>query len=147
MYNCSCVIYYMLPTRRYYAFHLCSTRHTVVRWCASPPSDGPKVMLPTSNPQTDNKCIQEVTVTMQQPIPAKMYYAFAMKSDSCGELGQSFSVNITTYEVAVTFPVDIGQSGLDTREEVYLISWYTHNGTKGPCSFVLMQRTGVLNGI
>ena len=86
-------------------------------------------------------------MTMQQPIPVKMYYAFAMKSDSCGELGQSFSVNITTNEVAVTFPVDIGQSGLDTRQEVYLISWYTQDGVRGPCSFVLMEQTGVLNGI
>ena len=82
-------------------------------------------------------------MTLQQPIPDEMHYAFSMTSDSCEGLGQSFSVNITTNEVAVTFPVDIGQSGLDTRQEVYLISWYTQDGVRGPCSFVLMQRTGV----
>ena len=103
--------------------------------------------LPTSNPQLDNECIQEVTVTLQQPIPAEMYYAFAMRSDSCGELGRSFSVNITTNEVAVKFPVDIGQSKFDTRQEVYLISWYAQDDVVGPCSFGLMQRTGVLSGI
>ena len=104
-------------------------------------------MLSESISQPDNECIQEVTVTLQQPFPDEMYYAFAMKSDSCGELGQSFSVNITTNEDAVTFPVDVGQSRFDTRHEVYLISWYTHDGIRGPCSFVLMQQTGVLNGI
>ena len=147
MYNCSCVMYYTLPTQRYYAFHLCSTRHTVVHWCASPPSDAPMAELSPSNPQPDNECIQDVTVTMQQPIPDEMYYAFAMRSDSCGDLGQSFSVNITTREVAVMFPVDVGRSRLDTRQEVYLITWYTQNGIRGPCSFVLMQQTGVLSGI
>ena len=104
-------------------------------------------VLSESISQPDNECIQEVTVTLQQPIPDEMYYAFAMKSDSCGELGQSFSVNITTNEVTVTFPVDVGQSRFDTRQEVYLISWYTQDGVRGPCETVLMEQTGVLNGI
>ena len=82
-------------------------------------------------------------MTLQQPIPAEMYYAFSMTSDSCAGLGQSFSVNITTNEVAVMFPVDIGESRFDTRQEVYFIIWYTQDGVRGPCSSVLMQRTGV----
>ena len=119
--------------------------HTVVLFFGVLPFASDAPMLSRSNSQLDNECIQEVTVTLQQPIPDEMYYAFAMKSDSCGELGQSFSVNITTNKDAVSFPVDVGQSRFDSRQEVYLISWYTHNGTKGPCSFVLMEQTGMLD--
>ena len=77
----------------------------------------------------------------------ELYYAFSMMSDSCAGLGQSFFEHSTMNDFVVTFPVDVGQSRLDTRQEVYLISWYTQDDVNGPCSFVLMQRTGVLNGI
>ena len=86
-------------------------------------------------------------MTLQQPVPDEMHYAFSATSESCTGLGESFSVNITTNKVAVTFPVDVGQSRLDTRQEMYLISWYTQDEVKGPCQNVLMTQTGVLSGI
>ena len=107
------------------------------------PSEPP--VLSESESRPDNECIQDVTVTLQQPIPDEMYYGFAMTSDSC-PVGRSFSVNITTNEVAVMFPVNVGESGFDTRQNMYLITWYIEDNVSGPCRPVLMQQTGVLNG-
>ena len=120
--------------------------HTVVLFFGVLLSASEAPVLSESISQPDNECIQDVTVTLQQPIPDEMYYAFSVTSDSCAGLGQSFSVNITN-DIAVTFPVDIGQSRFDTRQEVHLISWYTHDGVRGPCKTVLMEQTGVLNRI
>ena len=121
--------------------------HTVVLFFGVLPSASDAPMLSRSNSQLDNECIQEVTVKLQQPIPDEMYYAFSVTSDSCAGLGRSFSVNIATNKVTVTFPVFVGQSRFDTRQELYLISWYKHDSIRGPCSFVLMEQTGVLDGI
>ena len=82
-------------------------------------------------------------MTLQQPIPDEMYYAFSKTTESCTGLGQTYSVNITTGESRLEFTVNVGESGLDTRQEVYLVSWYTMNGVMGPCSNELMNPTGM----
>ena len=125
-------------------------RHTVKLFSGvllPPPPSSDAPVMSRSPSDLDDECLQEVTVSLQQPVPEGMYYAFSVTSDSCTGLGQSFSVNITTNKVAVTFPVDVGESRLDTRQEVYLISWYTQEGVKGPCQNELMTPTGVLSGI
>ena len=82
-------------------------------------------------------------MTLQQPIPDEMYYAFSKTTELCTGLGQTYSVNITTGESRLEFTVNVGESGLDTRQEVYLVSWYTMTGVMGPCSNVLMNPTGM----
>ena len=76
-------------------------------------------------------------------MPDEMYYAFSKMTESCTGLGQTYSVNITTGESRLEFTVNVGESGLDTRQEVYLVSWYTMNGVMGPCSNELMNPTGM----
>ena len=82
-------------------------------------------------------------MTLQQPVPDEMYYAFAKTAESCTGVGQMYSLNITTGESRLEFTVNVGQSGLDTRREVYLVSWYIMNGVMGPCSNELMKSTGM----
>ena len=106
----------------------------------SPPSDAPRLGPPADQ---DNDCNQEVAVTLQQPIPDEMYYAFSKTTELCTGLGQTYSVNITTGESRLEFTVNVGESGLDTRQEVYLVSWYTMTGVMGPCRNVLMNPTGM----
>ena len=106
----------------------------------SPPSDAPRLGPPADQ---DNDCNQEVTVTLQQPLPDEMYYAFSKTTELCTGLGQTHSVNITTGESRLDFTVNVGESGLDTRQEVFLVSWYTMTGVMGPCSNVLMNPTGM----
>ena len=105
----------------------------------SHPSDAPRL----DEPDQGNDCYQEVTVTLQEPIPDEMDYAFSKKTESCTGLGETYSVNITTGETRLEFTVNVGESGLDTRQEVYLVSWYTMTGVMGPCSNVLMNPTGM----
>ena len=140
------VPYYKLPSSVFHVHTyilftrhpLISQVHCVVLWCF-PPSDAPRL----DRPDQDKDCYQEVTVTLQQPVPNEMYYAFAKTAESCTGVGQNYSVNITTGESRLEFTVNVGQSGLDTRREVYLVSWYTMNGVMGPCSNELMKPTGM----
>ena len=112
---------------------------------ASAPSDAP--MLSTSD-LGPNHCLQEVTVALQQPAPDGMYYAFSRTvTDSCVGLGEPIMVNTTTDRSTLKFTVNVGRSGLDTRQPVYIISWYMMNRVRGPCINVLMKQTGVLREI
>ena len=105
-------------------------------------------MLSRSPAGTNNNCLQVVTVTLQQPNPDGMYYAFSRTvTDSCVGLGEPIEVNTTTDKSTLEFTVDVGRSGLDTRQPMYLISWYMMNSVRGPCSDVLMKQTGVLRGM
>ena len=87
--------------------------------------------------------MQKVVVSLQQPIPDEMYYTFSYEeTDSCVHLRRTQAVDINTGESKLTFTVNVGDSGLDTRQEVYLISFYVMKDTMGPCRITQLQRTG-----
>ena len=55
------------------------------------------------------------------------------------------AVDITTEKSAeLVLTVNVGDSGLDTRQQIYLISWFAKDDTIGSCSFTSLQRTGKL---
>ena len=92
----------------------------------------------------DNDCMQEITVTLQQPIPDEMYYAFSsVQTDSCIGLRGMQAVDINTDESELTFTVNVGDSGLDTRQQIFLNGWYAMKDTMGPCRSIQLQRTGM----
>ena len=87
--------------------------------------------------------MQEITVTLQEPIPDEMYYTFSsVQTDLCVGLIGMQAVDINTDESELTFTVNVGASGLDTRQQIFLISWFVMNDTMGPCSNIPLQRTG-----
>ena len=102
----------------------------------------------SSGPHTgfDNDCIQEVTMFLPQPIPDIVYYAFSLElTESCVGLRGLQAVDITTgkSEPSLTLTVNVGSSGLDTRQQIYIISWFVIKDIKGPCSRKIpLQRTG-----
>ena len=92
----------------------------------------------------NSDCMQEVTLPLQQPVPDEMYYTFSsVQTDSCVGLRGMRAVNITTNIEVVRFTVNVGDSGLDTRQQIYLISWYVMDSTMGPCSSFQLQSTGM----
>ena len=94
---------------------------------------------------TDNGCMQEVTVSLQQPVPDEMHYAFSSEETDCVDLRGIQEVDIATDKSELPFAVNVGDSGLDTRLPIYLISWYVMKDTMGPCSNnILLQRTSTL---
>ena len=53
-------------------------------------------------------------------------------------------MDITSAKSELLFTVNVGDSGLDTRQRMYLISWFVMQGTMGSCGNVPLQRTGLL---
>ena len=84
-------------------------------------------------------------MSLPQPIPDELNYAFSSeRTDSC--VGRRMlAVDITTEKSAeLVLTVNVGDSGLDTRQQIYLISWFAKDDTIGSCSFTSLQRTGKL---
>lgn len=107
-------------------------------------SDGPRLSAAVLHTVTDDDCMQEVTVSLQQPIPDEMYYTFSsVQTDSCVGLRGKQAVNITNAK-SLMFTVNVGDSGLDTRQRMYLVSWFVMQDTIGSCGNVPLQRTGLL---
>ena len=89
-------------------------------------------------------------MSLQEPIPDEMYYTFSsVPTDSCVGLRGMQAVDINTDESEVTFTANVGDSGLDTRQQIFLISWFVMNDTMGPCRSIPLQRTCklILKGI
>ena len=108
-------------------------------------SDGPRMSAAGLHTVTDSDCMQEFTVSLQQPVPDELYYAFSSEhTDSCVGLRKVQAVDITTDNSELMLTVYVGDSGLDTRQRMYLISWFVMQDTMGPCSNVPLQRTGWL---
>ena len=100
-------------------------------------------------------CMQLVTgsLSQAQPINISLHYFFHSSSQpaSCDVLqdGQlSLLTNVSAGMTALEFEVDLTNSGLDTRQTVYMTSWLLVDGVAGPCSEPLpLLMSGLVNAL
>ena len=100
-------------------------------------------------------CMQLVTgsLSQAQPVNISLHYFFHSSSQpaSCDTVqdGQlSLLTNVPAEVTALEFEVDLTNSGLDTRQTVYMTSWLLVDGVAGPCSdpFPLLV-SGLVNAV
>jgi len=100
-------------------------------------------------------CTQLVTgsLSQAQPINISLHYFFHSSSQpaSCDVLqdGQlSLLTNVSAGMTALEFEVDLTNSGLNTRQTVYMTSWLLVDGVAGPCSEPLpLLMSGLVNAL
>ena len=100
-------------------------------------------------------CMQLVTgsLSQAQPVNISLHYFFHSSSQpaSCDTVqdGQlSLLTNVPAGMTDLKFEVDLTNSGLDTRQTVYMTSWLLVDGVAGPCSdpFPLLV-SGLVNAL
>ena len=100
-------------------------------------------------------CMQLVTgsLSQAQPVNISLRYFFHSSSQpaSCGRVqnGQlSLLTNVPAGMTALEFEVDLTNSGLDTRQTVYMTSWLLVDGVAGPCSDPFpLHMSGLVNAL
>lgn len=98
-------------------------------------------------------CTQQVIGSLSQPQPIKMalHYFFHSSSQpgSCeGVLSRrpTLYTNVSAGQTALMFEVDLTNSGLDTRQTVYLTSWLLMDGVASRCSMPIpLLKTGLVH--
>ena len=115
--------------------------------------EAPSLHGATFVPESTDGCMQQVTVSLSQPQPVEvaLHYVFHSLTQpvSCEGIRNrqnTLLTNVPAGKMALDFEVNLTNNGLDTRQTVYLTSWFTADGVAGPCSSPLpLLKTGLGN--